>query len=303
MLDEVDLKWTNFQTTNSAALNTFRNEKYLTDVTFACDDNKVFSAHKLLLTAASEHFERLFNNMNLSHHILICLDGVGSKELSYILEYIYSGQVRVPQDHLNSFLKSSQKLKLRGLWKEKKNERDEEKETCQVTELSKLEIESDRLGEHTQFEKVLDDKLPDIEERTIVSDKHNINIKEEYQSDIKTKNLPIFIKSNQNHKKGNWNPNLPHSGNKNILAFIKESAVTMNQVNDIVKQLYTERLKGERSCFKCPYKTSSTTHMKEHVEGHVEGLLFICQDCGSKFKKRSLNRHPGYHGHCLKKKT
>merc|ERR1712098_445240 len=33
----------------------------------------------------------------------------------------------------------------------------------------------------------------------------------------------------------------------------------------------------------------------------VEGLLFICQDCGSQFKKRGHNRHHIYNGRCLKK--
>ena len=85
----------------------------------------------------------------------------------------------------------------------------------------------------------------------------------------------MFIKSNQNHKKGNLNPKLPHSGNKNILAYIEDRSITINQIDDIIKQLYTERFKGERSCIKCPYKTPIVTLIEDHVEGHARPRIEV----------------------------
>lgn len=52
---------------------------------------------------------------NPSKHPIIILKDVPFQHLSAILEFIYSGEVNVPQDQLNVFLKTAERLKVKGL--------------------------------------------------------------------------------------------------------------------------------------------------------------------------------------------
>ena len=46
---------------------------------------------------------------------MLYLSGIHSTNLSLILDYIYQGEVQIYQEHLDSFLKVAQKLRIQGL--------------------------------------------------------------------------------------------------------------------------------------------------------------------------------------------
>ena len=89
-MDEVCLKWNDFESNVSKSFGLLRNECYLHDVTLVGDDNKQVSAHKLVLSASSEYFKNIFKNNNKHAHPLLCLDGIASEELGNIMDYIYN---------------------------------------------------------------------------------------------------------------------------------------------------------------------------------------------------------------------
>ena len=60
MQKEVKLKWNEFRSSVSKSFEVFRHEDYLQDVTLVTDDHCKVSAHKLVLSAASEYFKSLF---------------------------------------------------------------------------------------------------------------------------------------------------------------------------------------------------------------------------------------------------
>ena len=78
------------------------------------DDQKMMSAHKLVLSASSPYFKHILTN-NKHSHPLLCLDGVSSGELQFVLDYIYHGEVQIYQEQLDRFLEVAQRLKLEGL--------------------------------------------------------------------------------------------------------------------------------------------------------------------------------------------
>ena len=46
------------------------------------------------------------------------------------------------------------------------------------------------------------------------------------------------------------------------------------------------------TCKECPYSSEYTTHVKEHVERHIEGFSFDCDYCDKTFSmKRNLRAH------------
>ena len=114
MSEKFNLKWNDFHTNVSKSFALLRNESYLQDVTLISEDFKHIPAHKLVLSACSEYFKRLFQETKQTQP-LICLDGVTSADLKNVLDYVYDGEVKILQEDLDRFLNVANKLKLEGL--------------------------------------------------------------------------------------------------------------------------------------------------------------------------------------------
>ena len=127
-MEKFSLKWNDFHSNVSKSFGLFRSEEYLQDVTVMSEDYYQVSAHKLVLSACSEHFRNIFKNSKKSN-TLICLDGVSKEDLKNILDFIYLGESHIFQDKLDRFLKIAEKLKLEGIMsqgEEKENKQQEE---------------------------------------------------------------------------------------------------------------------------------------------------------------------------------
>ena len=108
------LKWNDFEKNVSKSFSQLRQQTGLFDVTFVSSDQKPVSAHRLVLSACSEFFKTIFHS-NTHSHPMLYLDGVDSREINLMLDYIYQGEVHLFQDHLNPFMDVAKKLKIEGL--------------------------------------------------------------------------------------------------------------------------------------------------------------------------------------------
>ena len=77
------------------------------------DDEVQIPAHKLVLASSSTFFMSILRT-NVHSHALLYLSGLNSRSLGYILDYMYHGEVKIVQGHLDSFYDSAQKLKING---------------------------------------------------------------------------------------------------------------------------------------------------------------------------------------------
>jgi len=107
------LRWNDFQTNMVASFKHLRDEKSFTDVTIACDGQST-KAHKMILSACSPYFKALLEE-NPAKHPIIILKDVPFQHLTAILEFMYAGEVNVAQDQLPQFLKTAERLKVKGL--------------------------------------------------------------------------------------------------------------------------------------------------------------------------------------------
>ena len=114
MSEKFSLKWNDFQSNVSRTFSLLRSEEEFFDVSLVSDDQKMMSAHKLVLSASSPYFKHILTN-NKHSYPLLCLDGVSSGELQFVMDYIYQGEVQIHQEHLDRFLEVAQRLKLEGL--------------------------------------------------------------------------------------------------------------------------------------------------------------------------------------------
>merc|ERR1711913_185670 len=107
------LRWNDFQTNMVTSFKHLRDEKSFTDVTIACDGQSC-KAHKMILSACSPYFKNLLEQ-NPAKHPIIILKDVPFQHLTAILEFMYAGEVNVAQDQLPQFLKTAERLKVKGL--------------------------------------------------------------------------------------------------------------------------------------------------------------------------------------------
>merc|ERR1711881_178088 len=107
------LRWNDFQTNMVSSFKHLRDEKSFTDVTLACD-GQTCKAHKMVLSACSPYFKALLEE-NPAKHPIIILKDVPFQHLTAILEFMYAGEVNVAQDQLPAFLKTAERLKVKGL--------------------------------------------------------------------------------------------------------------------------------------------------------------------------------------------
>lgn len=114
MSEKFSLKWNDFQSNVTRTFGLLRKEKEFFDVTLVSDDQHQVQAHKLVLSACSPYFKNILTQ-NQHSHPLLCLDGIQSEELQFVLDYIYQGEVQIFQELLDRFLHIAQKLSLEGL--------------------------------------------------------------------------------------------------------------------------------------------------------------------------------------------
>lgn len=107
------LKWNEFQSNMVSSFKHLRDEKSFTDVTLACE-GQTCKAHKMVLSACSPYFKTLLEE-NPSKHPIIILKDVPFSHLQSILEFMYAGEVNVSEEQLSAFLKTAERLKVKGL--------------------------------------------------------------------------------------------------------------------------------------------------------------------------------------------
>ena len=127
------LKWNDFQSNVSRTFSQLRSEEEFFDVSLVSDDQKMMSAHKLVLSASSPYFKHILTT-NKHSHPLLCLDGVSSAELQFVLDYIYQGEVQIYQEQLDRFLEAAQRLKLEGLTSKDDDQEKKMNKTIEDTE-------------------------------------------------------------------------------------------------------------------------------------------------------------------------
>ncbi|XP_050308141.1 modifier of mdg4-like [Anthonomus grandis grandis] len=112
--DHYKLKWNNHAANFLQILTEHQQGEYLVDVTLSCGGQYI-KAHKLILAACSDYFNTIFQIHANIQHPIIFLNGVQFTDLKYILEFMYSGEVRVLDKHFSDVLALGKTLQVKGL--------------------------------------------------------------------------------------------------------------------------------------------------------------------------------------------
>ena len=268
------LSWPEVESERTKALSSMLTSGEFTDVTIACDDDQI-KAHKVVLSAASEVFQNIFRR-NQHKHPLLYFFGVTKQQMEAVLDFIYSGDTKVPMEELDTFLNIAKSLQIKGLVGSHSDQDDsntlEENKTLDSTTNS---FEFPNLDEsrimHEKSEALVHEDKHEEEEANISHQKNIISKPSmiEYSSGVTT--LKVDDLKNENNQ----------------------------ELDQRVNSLLVKSDTGSWSCKECSYAAVKKSHVKEHVEEHITGFSHYCKVCSKTYYKRvNLRMHQNK---CLKK--
>ena len=108
------LTWANYNQKLSQAFRRYLDNQLFCNVSLSAEGRTV-KCHQEILSACSTWFESILSSVESYQHPIILLKDVSFIELEYIVNFMYSGEVVVPQEEIQSFLKTAELLEIKGL--------------------------------------------------------------------------------------------------------------------------------------------------------------------------------------------
>ena len=108
------LTWANYNQKLSQAFRRYLDHQLFCNVSLSAEGRTV-KCHQEILSACSTWFESILSSVESYQHPIILLKDVSFIELEYIVNFMYSGEVVVPQEEIQSFLKTAELLEIKGL--------------------------------------------------------------------------------------------------------------------------------------------------------------------------------------------
>merc|ERR1712129_535718 len=112
--DMVNILHREFADFTGSAFKVLYYESDFTDVTLVCNEGKQVKAHKVILSSSSILFRRILL-ANPHQNPLIYLKGVEYLDLQSIVQFIYLGEIEIPQEALEKFIDTAKELEINGL--------------------------------------------------------------------------------------------------------------------------------------------------------------------------------------------
>ena len=244
----------------------FRNiRKMRCDVTLLSSDNRDVSAHKDVLNCGSQYFLPILRLKHHEPHPVIKVNEATKDELNLVLDFLYNGKVLVSQEYLETFIKLGHTFKLKGMVDEKysvdlNTSVEDEDIDCVVI-----------LG--------LDDVKKSPERKDIFS-----CARETPKSEVKEE-LEHF--SSEVHERIERKKIV--GGRPDYTIVYRGKLTSKHELKTILNFYFSTTKIGLFKCNHCTRNASNVSHIREHVQSHMQNLYFVCDGC--KKQLPSSNRH------------
>ena len=283
-MEKYCLTWNQFQSNITKALSDLRKDSDFFDVTLVTEDLQHISAHKMTLSASSDLFKTILKRTQSSNpHPLIYLSGVSAKDLNFVLDYIYHGEVELFQNDVHEFLNVAKRLKIEGLIGEGppppppaaeekrevfKNEvKTKEKEANIESKKKKTRIENKSKKIKDSAVK-MENKMEDVIHVNTEGNIGNEFLVDEF--------VPVDASAPSDVKSD----------------FMNRSVSIEDALAIVDTYIEDQDADGWWRCKTCQKTSKSRANIRKHAEIHIEGLSFSCQLCGMTYKTRmSLDQH------------
>lgn len=111
--EHYSLRWNNHQNHILRAFDALLQTKTLVDVTLVCAETSI-RAHKVVLSACSPFFQNVFAENPCKHPVIVLKDFPGWV-VQAIVDFMYRGEISVPQERLQILIQAGESLQIRGL--------------------------------------------------------------------------------------------------------------------------------------------------------------------------------------------
>lgn len=266
------LKWNDFQENIKTSFGDLRGEKDFSDVTLACEDGEVVG-HKVILASCSPFFKRLLKRTKNHQHPLIFMRGLKTNQLTTVIDFIYHGEVNIHQEELEGFLHLAEDLELKGL-------------TGLLEDTGNGMENAGNIGSGMgswQTQKQGNSEFA----------------KRKYKTSFKTEKYPTSTISNQEIEIGDNGAQVKERYKQTLVPTEMTPKPKVYIANEIIQMRETmfEKLGGLWACKVCHFSSKDRSHLREHVEKHIEGVEYSCNMCGKILRSsKSLRSH--YHKGC-----
>ena len=196
-------------------------------------------------------FREIFTHMD-NNHPWIYLKGILSQQMKFILDFVYQGEVEVPEDDLPDFLSSAGDLKIQGLTK-----------YANGGVLSAL----DSIGDHDNNQIIEKNDFVDLEAA------NNTNTDNDGSNEVELTDHLVITEEEQE---------------ASVMAtenFIEVNAELDKQIEDILV-----KSNGVWTCKACGKSANHKSKLKQHVETHIDGFSHPCGICGKSYRSRNVLR-------------
>ena len=256
MENRISFKWEHFQENVTSWFCELRSDIDFTDVTLACEDGLV-EAHKTVLSLSSPWFKTLLlGKIRNTQHPFIYMRGLETRVLEGVMNFIYQGQVNVLQEDLEAFLKIGQDLQVKGL--------DSNVEESQVVHHN---LGNPKMMALPSERNTTEPNLKKLESYGFALSKDATTAGEEEIENQPAVQKPDFL-------------NTADEDVKHLIETAKQIDAMMKKEDNLWR------------CTVCDYSSRAKTRLKQHVETHIESMLYQCNYCGKDIgSTNSLRKH------------
>ena len=235
------------------------------DVTLVCGDGKQIKAHRVILSSCSSFFKEVLIQ-NHHQHLLLYLKGVDIEDMKYLMKFIYTGEVEVPNEGLTRFLDSANDLQIDGLLQKYSNNQ-------QKAEKRKISAEKNWFNKIPTQIKLDSTYNIDQDDQDSKDDQHDQDAKDDQDVQDVQDDQNVHLNSDK------YSPGI----NMNEYAGIQTDYNELNtKINAIMENVH-----GVWTCFACGKTAKDQSRLTIHIEGlHVEGFSHPCTGCGKMFSTR-----------------
>ena len=100
--ERLRLKFEDFHSNISSYFGHMRKDEHFSDVTLSCYGDQKIEAHKVIMAASSNFFDKLLKKNKHSHPV-IYMRAMNSTQLSEVVDFIYHGEVNIYEKTLRTF--------------------------------------------------------------------------------------------------------------------------------------------------------------------------------------------------------
>jgi len=284
MADQYSLNWNNYKSSMTESLKTIIQHEDFVDVTLH-SEGKTLKAHKVYLSACSSYFKNVLKDTNLWQHPILFLADVPFQDLQKILEFVYYGEVQVPQKRLQSFLKSAEILKINGLIDSVPQSFENLSDQVQICKFPK---KKKRRKDSIEASDGGPNATENNENFEFLNKEESDNIAENYEH---TEQVVVKADPDDFHSEDSivaQNDTLADDSSANRGIVIRNDLISPENIQVRQGPMYGERGRCHFCSLLCPDRSALTEHL---TKVHQPPKHSLCENCENFFHICAIQRH------------